>query len=175
MRLHVHTLLETGRVPIEMPDQEAAAAIGTEQARILCAVASRQIQSSSVARVTDRILAMNYQCDVRGHRGGGQASEPSGKRRGALPMPPHFSVTWNENGSVLYGTLKETVTGVTALYSDTRIPRGINEPGEPWDFVRTDVVGGSGFTPLAVLGFAELIRDAVRSKDQHYQDDRSGL
>jgi hypothetical protein len=123
VRLHVHTLLETGRVPIEMPDQEAAAAIGTEAARILCAVASRQIQSSSVARVTDRILAMNYQCDVRGHRGGGQASKPSGKRRGsyecdlsvalretweasergsgALPMPPHFSVTWNENGSVL--------------------------------------------------------------------------
>jgi hypothetical protein len=57
----------------------------------------------------------------------------------------------------------------------TGFPRGINEPGEPWDFVRTDVVGGSGFTPLAVLGFAELIRDAVRSKDQHYHDDRSGL
>jgi hypothetical protein len=32
-----------------------------------------------------------------------------------------------------------------------------------WDFVRTDSVGGAGFSAISLLGFAECFRDAVRA------------
>jgi hypothetical protein len=54
------------------------------------------------------------------------------------------------------------------LYSTAAIPDG---PDGSWDFVHTDAVGGSGFTPVSLLGFAECVRDAVRAEEDGDDDE----
>lgn len=177
VRLYVCTMLKAGRIAVDEPDASPEATVGREAARILAAIASRQIKDASIVRVTDRILAMIHRCDVsEGGRGtdtavgGGSfqddlaealrnAWECSEGIVAGLPFPPHIAVTWNDGGSVLYGHIKDTKEGATALYSTAAIPAG------DWDFVRTDAVGGSGFTPMPLLGFAECVRDAARADE----------
>jgi hypothetical protein len=176
IRLYVDSLVKADRLPVDRPG-EAAAAVGTEAARILSAVASRQIKAASVVRVTDRILEMHHRCDVvEGERGlaaailGGTFQDALAKvlrntweateGMGALPVPPNVTVTWNDGGSVLYGHIRNTRGRTTALYSNAAIPAA---PDGAWNFVRTDAVGGSGFTAISLLGFAECIRDTVRA------------
>jgi hypothetical protein len=180
VRVYVDALVKADRLPVDPPG-EAAAAVGTEAARILPAVASRQIKADSVVRVTGRILEMPHRCDVVGRKRGAPTA-PAPKRRGsfegdlaealrntweasegiagALPFPPNVTVTWNDGGSVLYGRIQEIRSGATALYSNAAIPAGLDGT---WDFVRTDSVGGTGFSALSLLGFAECVRDAVRA------------
>lgn len=176
IRLYVDSLIKAHRLPVDPPG-EAAAAVGTEAARILSAVASRQIKAASVVRVTDRILAMPHRCDVvEGERGaagtilGGTFQDDLAKvlrdtweateGLGALPVPPNVTVTWNDRGSVLYGHIRNTRGRTTALYSNAAIPAA---PDGAWNYVRIDAVGGSGFSALSLLGFAECVRDAVRA------------
>jgi hypothetical protein len=182
IRLYVDALVKADRVPVEPSGEAAAAAVGTEAARILSAVACRQIKAASVVRVTDRILGMTHQCNVaEGERGAAAAIrrgtfqddlaqalrdvwEASEGMTAGLPFPPHLAVTWNDGGGVLYGHIRDTRGGTTALYSTAVIPAGA------WNFVCTDAVGGSGFTPLSLLGFAECVRDAVRAEEDGDDD-----
>lgn len=180
IRLYVDSLVKADRLPVDPPG-EAAAAVGTEAARILSAVASRQIKAASVVRVTARILEMPHRCDAV-DRKRDAPSAPAPKRRGsfegdlaealrdtweasermggALPFPPNVTVTWNDGGNILYGRIQDIRSGATALYSNAAIPAGLDGT---WDFVRTDSVGGTGFSALSLLGFAECVRDAVRA------------
>lgn len=182
IRLFVDALLKADRVPVVAPGPQHDAAVATEAARILSAVASRQIKAASVVRVTGRILEMPHRCDVVDRRRDAPAA-PVPKRRGsferdlaealrntweasegmggALPFPPNVTVTWNEGGSVLYGRIQDIRSGATALYSNAAIPAGLDGT---WDFVRTDAVGGTGFSALSLLGYAECVRDAVRAE-----------
>lgn len=183
VRLYVSAMLKAGRIPVDSPDASPEVIVGREAARILAAVASRQIKDASVVRVTGRILAMTHQCDIverdraadrgtaatrRGTfeddlaealRGVWEASEGM---RGALPSPPNVTVTWNDGGSALYGHIQDIKSKTTALYSNAVIPSG---PDGAWTYVRTDAVGGSGFTALSLLGFAECVRGAVRADE----------
>lgn len=176
IRLYIDSLVKADRLPVDPPG-EAASAVGTEAARILSAVASRQIKAASVVRVTNRILEMAHRCDVvEGERGSDVAIRrgtfqddlaqmlrhtwEATEGMGALPVPPNVSVTWNDGGSVLYGHIRDTRGKTTALYSNAAIPAA---PHGAWNYVRTDAVGGSGFTALSLLGFAEFVRDAVRA------------
>lgn len=178
IRLYVDSLLKADRVPVIAPGPQHDAAVATEAARILSAVASRQIKATSVVRVTARILEMPHRCDVVDRK----RDAPASKRRGSfegdlaealrntweasegmggtLPFPPNVTVTWNDSGSILYGRIQDIRSGTTALYSNAAIPAGLDGT---WDFVRTDSVGGSGFTAVSLLGFAECVRDAVRA------------
>jgi hypothetical protein len=71
IRLYVDSLVKADRLPVDPPGEVAA---GTEAARILSAVASRQIETASVVRVTVRILEMHHRCDVvEGKRGSNAA------------------------------------------------------------------------------------------------------
>jgi hypothetical protein len=175
IRLYVDALVKADRLPVDPPG-EAAAAVGAEAARIISAVACRQIKADSVVRVTGRILTMTHQCDVV-EGGRGAAANRRGafeddlaqvlrdvwegtEGMGALPVPPNVTVTWNDGGTVLYGHIRDTRGGTTALYSNAAIPAA---PDGAWNFVKTDAVGGSGFTALSLLGFAECVRDAVRA------------
>jgi hypothetical protein len=177
IRLYVDSLLKADRVPVVAPGPKHDAAVGTEAARILSAVASRQIKAASVVRVTDRILEMHHRCDVvEGERGsdaailGGTFQDALAKvlrntweateGMGALPVPPNVTVTWNDGGGVIYGHIRDTRGKTTALYSNAAIPAA---PDGAWNYVRTDAVGGSGFSAISLLGFAECIRDAVRA------------
>lgn len=181
IRLYVDALLKADRVPVVRPGQPFDAAVATEAARILSAVASRQIKAASVVRVTDRVLEMPHRCDVVDRQRDAPAA-PAPKRGGSfeddlaealrntweasegmgvgLPYPPNVTVTWNDGGSVLYGRIQDIRSGATALYSNAAIPAG---PEGAWDFVRTDAVGGSAFTALSLLGYAECVRDAARA------------
>jgi hypothetical protein len=141
-------------------------------------VFSRQIKPDSVVRVADRILTMTHQCDVVERNRAAHAvrrlgtfeSDLAQSLRGVweasegivagLPFPPHVVVTWNDGGGVLYGHIKDTREGTTALYSNATIPAS---PDGAWTFLSTDAVGGSEFTPMPLLGFAECVRDAVRA------------
>jgi hypothetical protein len=183
IRLYVDALLKSDRVPVVRTGTLQGAAIPTEAARILSATASRQAKATSVVRVTDRILEMAYRCDVVDRRGAvGTAPLPkargsfesdlaealrktweaSERMSGPLPFPPNVTVTWNDGGAVLYGRIQDIKSGASALYSTADIPAG---PDGAWDFVRTDAVGGCGFTALSLLGFAECVRDAVRADE----------
>lgn len=181
IRLFVDALLKADRVPVVAPGPQQDAAVATEAARILAAVASRQIKAASVVRVTTRILEMPHRCDVV-DRQRDAAAAPAPKRRGsfendlaealrntweaseglggALPFPPNVTVAWNDGGSVLYGRIQDIRSGATALYCNAAIPAGLDGT---WDFVRTDAVGGTVFSALSLLGFAECVRDAVRA------------
>jgi hypothetical protein len=181
IRLCVDSLMKADCVPLVAPGPQQDAAVATEAARILSAVASRQIKAASVVRVTARILEMPHRCDVVDRKRDASAA-PAPKRRGsfesdlaealrntweasegmggALPFPPNVTVTWNDGGSVLYGRIQDIRSGATALYSNAAIPAGLDGT---WDFVRTDSVGGTGFSAISLLGFAECVRDAVRA------------
>jgi hypothetical protein len=179
IRLYVDALLKADRLLVDSPGT-AEAAVGTEAARILSAVACRQIKAASVVRVTGRVLEMTHRCDIVdryradheaaaiGHRGLFQDDLAEALRNvweategmGALPVPPNVTITWNDGGTALYGHIRDTMGGTTALYSNAAIPAG---PDGAWNFVRIDAVGGSGFTALSLLGFAECVRDAVRT------------
>lgn len=182
--LHLAALLRAGRIPIETIAALAEWAASQEAARILAAIGSRQVNPASVVGVSDRILAMSHQCYItngRPRRDASPAGAPAtfegglsavvsavwtaSKRVTDLSIPPNVTITWNEGGSVLYGTIDDTKRGVTALYSTQRIPSPLGASTEAWDFVRTDSVGGSGFSSLALIGFAELVRDAVQAPD----------
>jgi hypothetical protein len=185
IRLYVDSLVKADRLPVDPPG-EAAAAVATEAARILSAVFSRQIKAASVVRVTDRILTMTHQCDVVERNSAAHAVRRLGTfeddlaqaLRGVwetsegivagLPFPPHVVVTWNDGGSVLYGHIKDTREGTTALYSNATIPAA---PDGAWTFVHTDAVGGSEFAPMPLLGFAECVRDAVRADEDDDEGD----
>jgi hypothetical protein len=189
IRLYVDALVKADRLPVDSPGA-VEAAVGTEAARILSAVAARQIKAASVVRVTDRILGMTHRCDVVDRNRADHVAAAAGRRgsfqddlaqtlrnvweategMGALPVPPNVTVTWNDGGTVLYGHIRDTRGGTTALYSNAAIPAG---PNGAWNFVRTDAVGGSGFTALSLLGFAECVRDAVRADGDG--DDDGGL
>ncbi|MFT6669103.1 hypothetical protein [Bradyrhizobium sp. OHSU_III] len=181
IRLFLDALLKADRVPVVAPGPQQDAAVATEAARILSAVASRQIKAASVVRVTTRILEMPHRCDVVDRqREALAASAP--KRRGSfeddlaealrttweasegmgvgLPYPPNVTVTWNDGGTVLYGRIQDIRSKTTALYSNAAIPAGLDGT---WDYVRTDAVGGTVFSALSLLGFAECVRDAVRA------------
>lgn len=177
IRLYVDSLLKADRVPVVAPGPQQDAAVATEAARILSAVASRQIKAASVVRVTDRILEMPHRCDVvEGERGaaaailGGTFQDDLAKvlrdtweateGMGTLPVPPNVTVTWNDGGSVLYGHIRDNRGRTTALYSNAVIPAA---PDGAWNYVRTDAAGGSGFSAISLLGFAECIRDTVRA------------
>jgi hypothetical protein len=140
-------------------------------------VASRQIKAASVVRVTDRILEMPHRCDVVEGERGSDATIRRGtfqddlakvlrdtweatEGMGVLPIPPNVTVTWNDGGSILYAHIRDTRGRTTALYSNAAIPAA---PHGAWNYVRTDAVGGSGFTALSLLGFVECIRDTVRA------------
>ncbi|SDO47894.1 hypothetical protein [Afipia sp. GAS231] len=180
--LHLAALLRAGRIPIETTAAQAEWAASQEAARILAAIGSRQVNPASVVRVSDRILAMAHQCYMtngRARRDVSSVGPPttfeaglstvvsavwaSNKRVTGLSIPPNVTMTWNEGGSVLYGTIDDPKCGVTALYSTERIPAPLGASTEAWDFVRTDSVGGSGFSSLELLGFAELVLDAVEA------------
>jgi hypothetical protein len=174
IRLYVDALVKADRLLVDSP---GGAAVGAAAARILSAVACRQIKADSVVRVTGRILTMTHQCDVAEGGRGGAATNRRGtfeddlaqalrdvweatEGMGALPVPPNVTVKWNDGGTVLYGHIRDTRGGTTALYSNAAIPAA---PDGAWNFVKTDAVGGSGFTALSLLGFAECVRDAVRA------------
>ena len=181
IRLFVDALLKADRVPVVAPGPQQDAAVATEAARILSAVASRQIKAASVVRVTTRILKMPHRCDVVARQREAPAA-PAPKRRGSfeddlaealrttweasegmgagLPYPPNVTVTWNDGGTVLYGRIQDIRSKTTALYSNAAIPAGLDGT---WDYVRTDAVGGTVFSALSLLGFAECVRDAVRA------------
>lgn len=181
IRLFVDALLKADRVPVVAPGPQQDAAVATEAARILSAVASRQIKAASVVRVTTRILKMPHRCDVVDRQREAPAA-PAPKRRGSfeddlaealrttweasegmgagLPYPPNVTVTWNDGGTVLYGRIQDIRSKTTALYSNAAIPAGLDGT---WDYVRTDAVGGTVFSALSLLGFAECVRDAVRA------------
>jgi hypothetical protein len=59
-----------------------------------------------------------------------------------------------------YGRIQDIRSGATALYSNAAIPAGLDGT---WDFVRTESVGGTGFSAISLLGFSECVRDAVRA------------
>jgi hypothetical protein len=180
--LHLAALLRAGRIPVETTAAQAEWAASKEAARILAAIGSRQVNPASVVGVSDRILAMPHQCYItngRARRDASPAGAPAtfegglsaivsavwteSKRVTGLSIPPNVTITWSEGGSVLYGTIDDTKRGVTALYSTERIPSPLGASTEAWDFVRTDSVGGSGFSSLGLLGFAELVLDAVEN------------
>ena len=75
--------------------------------------------------------------------------------------PPNVTVMWNDGGAVLYGRIQDIRSKTTALYSNAAIPAGLDGT---WDHVRTDAVGGTVFSALSLLGFAECVRDAVRAE-----------
>ncbi|MBR0749976.1 hypothetical protein JQ582_39310 [Bradyrhizobium japonicum] len=183
LRLYVKSLVDDGSVPVRTaPDAEAVA---IEAARILAAVASRQIKPASVVRVSGRICAMLHQCDVGPEPAAGtpatEASsgrndrgrtfeaelgaalranyEASERATGLLPAT-NVSVTWNDGGRAIYGTI-DAFRRVQAVYSSIPLV-GADAFGGRFDFVQTDAVGGSCFSALAVLGYAEAIRDAAR-------------
>ncbi len=181
IRLFVDALLKADRVPVVAPGPQQDAAVATEAARILSAVASRQTKAASVVRVTTRILEMPHRCDVVDRQREAPAA-PAPKHRGSfeddlaealrttweasegmgasLPYPPNVTVTWNDGGTVLYGRIQDIRSKTTALYSNAAIPAGLDGT---WDYVRTDAVGGTVFSALSLLGFAECVRDAVRA------------
>jgi hypothetical protein len=125
---------------------------------------------------------MLHRCDVVDRRRDALAA-PAPKRRGSfeddlaealrntweasegmgvgLPYPPNVTIMWNDGGGVLYGRIQDIRSGATALYSNAAIPPGLDGT---WDHVRTDAVGGTGFSALSLLGFAECVRDAVRQE-----------
>ena len=182
IRFYVDALLKADRLPVVAPGPQQDATVATEAARILLAVASRQTNAASVVRVTARILEMPHRCDVVDRRRDAP-SAPAPKRRGsfegdlaealrntweasegmggALPFPPNVTVTWSDGGSVLYGRIQDIRSKTTALYSNAAIPAGLDGT---WDFVRTDAVGGTLFSALSLLGYAECVRDAVRAE-----------
>lgn len=186
IRLYIDSLLKADRLPVD-PSGEAATAVGTEAARILSAVASRQIKAASVVRVTNRILEMLHRCDVvegdrcpdaAGRQGTFQDDLAKVLRdtweategMGPLPVPPNVTVTWNDRGSVLYGHIRDTKGKTTALYSNAAIPAA---PHGARNYVRTDAVGGSGFSAISLLGFAECVRDTVRAAAEARKPHRS--
>ncbi|MEA2729341.1 MAG: hypothetical protein QOF70_3816 [Acetobacteraceae bacterium] len=180
--LHVAALLRAGRIPIETNADQAEWAASQEAARILAAIGSRQVNPASVVRVSDRILMMTHQCYItngRARRDASPAPAPStfegalstvvsavwtaSKRVTGSSIPPDVTMTWNEGGSVLYGTIDDPKRGVTALYSTERIPAPLGASTEAWDFVRTDSIGGSGFSSLELFGFAEIVLGSVEA------------
>ncbi|MCX7318737.1 MAG: hypothetical protein NT113_04300 [Hyphomicrobiales bacterium] len=180
IRTSINAMLDNNRVPIRS-GPPGGGAVTMEAARLLCAIASRQVKATSVVRVAERILSMTYQCDIADDDHDVHA-ETTPKRRGtfgddladailevwkasdgvgtALPFPPNVVIEWNDGGSVLYGRLR-LFKNRTSLYSTAAMPVA---PGGPWTFVHTDGVGGSFFTAIALLGFVECFRDAVRAE-----------
>lgn len=180
IRISINAMLENNCVPVRSgPPGDGAVAM--EAARLLCAIASRQVKATSVVRVADRILSMTYQCDIADDNRDVHA-ETTPKRRGtfgddladallevwkasegvgaALPLPPNVVVEWNDGGTVLYGRIRP-FKNRTSLYATAAMPVA---PGGPWTFVHTDAVGGCFFPAITLLGFAECIRDAVRTE-----------
>ena len=183
VRLYAQSLIEGGLLPVAT--EPGAAAVAVEGARILAAAASRQIRPASVVRVTGRILAMEHEGDLAemgtaAERSVAEASgetfetrlaralretwEATERPSGALPVPPNVVVTWNDGGTVLYGTVG-IASKTTSVYSTIRIGHILALPGQ-W---RSDAVGGAGFTSFALLGIAEHVRDAART-DGHRED-----
>jgi hypothetical protein len=180
IRLYSKSLIDGGMLPASTVT--GAAAVAIEGSRILSAALGRQVRPASVVRVTGRILAMEHQGDLEnmGTPAERSVSEPSGETfetrlarmlsetweaterpSGPLPAPPYVTVTWNDRGTVLYGTVG-IASKVTAVYSSASIGGLVALPG-PW---RSDAVGGAAFTSFALLGMAEQIRDAARAAER---------
>ena len=176
MRLYSRSLIEGGMLPASTAT--GAAAVATEGARILAAALGRQVRPASVVRVAGRILSMEHQGDVENigepdERSAAAASgetfearlarvlrdtwEATERPSGPLPVPPGVTVTWNDGGAVLYGTIGMG-SKITSVYSSACIGELLALPG-CW---RSDAVGGAAFTTFALLGIAEHIRDAMR-------------
>lgn len=177
VHLYAQSLIDSGLLPVAAAPE--AVAVAVEGARILAAAASRQIRPASVVRVTKRILAMEHEGDLAemGTAAERSVEEASGETfevqlahalreiweaterpSSPLPVPPNVTVTWNDGGTVLYGTIG-IASKVTSVYSSFRIGQIFAFPGK-W---RSDAVGGACFSSFAVLGIAEHIRDAVRT------------
>jgi hypothetical protein len=74
-------------------------------------------------------------------------------------------VTWSEGGRALFGQLQNTRAGLTSVYASETV-RTESDPAATLQQVKCSSVGGSGFTALSVLGFAETLRDAVSDEDE---------
>jgi hypothetical protein len=177
LRLYAKSLIDDGVLPVFA--ESGAAAVAIEGARILSAALGRQMRPASVVRLTGRILAMEHQGDIESmgtpdERSAAGATRETFEARlartvretweaterlsGPLPVPPNVTVTWNDSGAVLYGTIG-IGTKITSVYSSACIGHFLALPGR-W---RSDAVGGAAITSFALLGMAEQIRDAVRA------------
>jgi hypothetical protein len=180
IRLYSKSLIDGGMLPASAVT--GAAAVAVEGSRILSAALGRQVRPASVVRVTSRILAMEHQGDLEnmGMPAERSISEPSGETfetrlartlretweaterpSGPLPAPTNITLTWDDGGTVLYGTVG-IASKVTAVYSSASIGGLLALPG-PWC---SNAVGGAAFTFFALLGMAEQIRDAARADER---------
>ena len=181
VRFSIEVLLDAGILPIHVPVIAAEAAAAMEGARILAAIASRQVTPGSVLRSTGRILSMKHLGVVADPKKAGTSGAGNGltfemgltdvlqetwnAAVGALVIPSNIMVTWSEGGRALFGRLQNTRAGLTSVYASETV-RTESDPAATLQQAKCSSVGGSGFTALSVLGFAETLRDAVSDEDE---------
>lgn len=167
-----NALVDAGRMSATAA---ATHAVARDAAYLIAGMADRQRYPASVIRVTARIMAMELQSEVGQRPGGRKHGRQAGPaatfgdelanvfthsrsaaddgRDRAFPL---MTVTWTENGSVLFGTTEYGGPNAPKrLYCSTPLPA---PPGEGnWDFVQVPTVGGSLISPPSMAALARIM------------------
>lgn len=181
VRRSIEALLKAGILPIRVPVVAAEAAAAMEGARILAAISSQQVTPGAVVRVTGRILTMAHRCVAADQKKAGASSGGNGlsfeaglsdalqetwdAAAGTIVIPSNVMVTWSENGGAIFGRLHNTRAGLIAIYASEAVGTGL-DPAAMLEHVRGASVGGSGFSALSIIGFAETLRAAVSADEE---------
>ena len=171
----IGAVLEAGNVPCSIGNNSDSLAV--DGATMLLAIGSRQSSSESTVRVARRLATMALQCEI-----GGQ-SELAGRadlfpQRDSIGFGSDLyavfqnlwraargtttngfkgvsvSMLWNDDGSILFGAIEQNQRRRIYASEALQIPAG------GWDYVQLPAVGGTKFSPLAILRFGALL-DAV--------------